>query len=89
MRPLKLSRKKSYHVKQIPPKQKLLNLPCVCVRNLIILEVKFYFLRICIPTLLRMKLDGRACVLRTICEAADATISDSGLAGEVLQLLLT
>jgi len=56
---------------------------------LINLEVRLYFLRISIPTLLRMNLDGRACVLRTICEAADTTISDSGLAGEVLHILLT
>jgi hypothetical protein len=56
---------------------------------LIILETKLYFLSISISTLLRMNLDGRACVLRAICEAADATISDSGLAGEVLHILLT
>jgi hypothetical protein len=42
-----------------------------------------------ISTLLRMNLDGRACVLRAICEAAETTISDSGLAGEVLHILLT
>ena len=47
------------------------------------------FLRISISTLLRMNLDGRACVLRAICEAAETTISDSGLAGEVLHILLT
>ena len=47
------------------------------------------FLRISISTLLRMNLDGRACVLRAICEAAETTINDSGLAGEVLHILLT
>jgi hypothetical protein len=40
-------------------------------------------------TLLRMNLDGRACVLRAVCEAAETTISDSGLVGEVLHILLT
>jgi hypothetical protein len=66
-----------------------LNLPYIYVRTLINLEEKFYSLHISISTLLRINLDGRACVLRAICEAADTTISDSGLAGEVLHLLLT
>jgi hypothetical protein len=39
--------------------------------------------------LLRMKLDGRACVLRAICEAADTTLLHNGLAGELLHVLLT
>jgi len=56
---------------------------------LIILEAKFFFLHMSLSTLFRMNLDGRACVLRAICEAAETTISDSGLAGEVLHILLT
>jgi hypothetical protein len=89
--PLKMTRKKSYHirVKQISFTQKILNLPYIYVRTLIILEAKFYFFACQLSTLLRMNLDGRACVLRAICEAAETTISDSGLAGEVLHLLLT
>jgi hypothetical protein len=37
----------------------------------------------------RLGIDGRACVLRAICEAADTTIQHNGLAGEVLHVLLT
>ncbi|PNF33876.1 hypothetical protein B7P43_G06737 [Cryptotermes secundus] len=37
----------------------------------------------------RMNLDGRACVLRAICEAADTTLLYNGLAGELLHVLLT
>lgn len=37
----------------------------------------------------RLGLDGRACVLRAICEAADTTLQHNGLAGEVLHVLLT
>ncbi|PSN41162.1 hypothetical protein C0J52_05213 [Blattella germanica] len=37
----------------------------------------------------RLGLDGRACVLRTICEAADTTLQHSGLLGEVLHVLLS
>ncbi|KDR23463.1 hypothetical protein L798_08665 [Zootermopsis nevadensis] len=37
----------------------------------------------------RLGLDGRACVLRAICEAADTTLQYNGLAGEVLHVLLT
>jgi hypothetical protein len=36
-----------------------------------------------------MELDGRACVLRAICEAADTTLRYNGLAGELLHVLLT
>ncbi|XP_069694278.1 uncharacterized protein [Periplaneta americana] len=37
----------------------------------------------------RLGLDGRACVLRAICEAADATLQYNGLAGEIIHVLLT
>jgi hypothetical protein len=37
----------------------------------------------------RLGIDGRACVLRAICEAADTTFQYNGLAGEVLHVLLT
>lgn len=37
----------------------------------------------------RLGIDGRACVLRAICEAADTTLQYNGLAGEVLHVLLT
>ncbi|KDR23464.1 uncharacterized protein LOC110837185 isoform X2 [Zootermopsis nevadensis] len=37
----------------------------------------------------RMDLDGRACVLRAICEAADTTLRYNGLVGEMLHVLLT
>jgi len=40
-------------------------------------------------TVFRLGLDGRACVLRAICEAADTTLQYNGLAGEVLHVLLT
>ena len=33
-------------------------------------------------------MDGRACVLRAICEAADVTFKYNGLLGEVLHVLL-
>jgi hypothetical protein len=37
----------------------------------------------------RLGIDGRACVLRAICEAADTTLQHNGLAGEVMHVLLT
>jgi len=37
----------------------------------------------------RLGIDGRACVLRAICDAADTTLQHNGLAGEVLHVLLT
>ncbi|XP_069694257.1 uncharacterized protein [Periplaneta americana] len=37
----------------------------------------------------RLELDGRACVLRAICEAADTTLQHNDLAGDVLHVLLT
>ncbi|KAJ9592948.1 hypothetical protein L9F63_015372, partial [Diploptera punctata] len=37
----------------------------------------------------RMGLDGRACILRAICEAADITFKYNGLFGEVLHVLLS
>ena len=88
LRPLKMTRKKSYYIYQILFRQKLLNITYMC-KDVDNFRRKFYFSRISTSTLLRMNLDGRACVLRTICEAADVTISDSGLAGEVLHILLT
>ncbi|PSN41153.1 hypothetical protein C0J52_05212 [Blattella germanica] len=33
--------------------------------------------------------DGRACILRTICEAAEATLKHNGIVGELLHVLLT
>jgi len=76
-------------MKQISFRQQFLNFPYLYVSTLIILVAKSYFLRLSVSTLFRMNLDGRACVLRAICEAAETTISDSGLAGEVLHVLLT
>ncbi|KAJ9596087.1 hypothetical protein L9F63_012716 [Diploptera punctata] len=37
----------------------------------------------------RLGMDGKACVLRAICEAADVTVRSNGLGGDILHVLLT
>ncbi|XP_050713141.1 uncharacterized protein LOC126996584 [Eriocheir sinensis] len=42
-----------------------------------------------ISTLNRFGVDGKACLLRSVCEVAESPLRDDGLLGEVLNILLT
>lgn len=37
----------------------------------------------------RFGVDGKACLLRAVCEVAESPLRDDGLLGEVLNILLT
>lgn len=37
----------------------------------------------------RFGVDGKACLLRAVCEVAESPLRDDGLLGEVLNIILT